>query len=210
MMMMAAFSDLRSHQLCFCFPKQTKNPSANPIFLIPIFKASPTSSRNPSPLPRAVKLARQKAHRKKPQLLLDYRRRCRQQQYSYSWKEDGELRREVSPNGHSKLVMLGAVCVGVAVFVMGLDEQRAMALGLGGPEGPLVEEFWDNMRRYALYILTVSTGVAYTIFQPILELLKNPISAILILTIFGGSIYIVSQVLSAMVGVSEFNYEYGY
>ncbi|KAL0363129.1 UNVERIFIED_CONTAM: hypothetical protein Scaly_1268100 [Sesamum calycinum] len=50
------------------------------------------------------------------------------------------------------------------------------------------------MRRYALYALTVSTGAIYTLLQPILELLKNPISAILVLTIIGGSIFIVSQV----------------
>lgn len=93
------------------------------------------------------------------------------------------------------------------MFLMGLDDQKALALG---PEGPLAEEFWDNVRRYALYALTVSTGALYTIFQPIVELLKNPISAILILVIFGGGLYIVSQVLSAMVGVSEFSYDYSY
>lgn len=86
-----------------------------------------------------------------------------------------------------------------------MDEQKALAFG---PEGPLMEDFWDNMRRYGLYALTVSTGVIYTLFQPIWELLKNPISAILVLTIFGGSIFIVSQVLNAMVGVSDFSYEY--
>lgn len=90
---------------------------------------------------------------------------------------------------------------------MGIDDQKALAFG---PEGPLVEEFWDNVRRYAIYALTVSTGALYTIFQPILELLKNPISAILILAVFGGGLFLVSQVLSAMVGVSDFSYDYGY
>lgn len=93
------------------------------------------------------------------------------------------------------------------MFLMGVGDEKALALG---PEGPLMEEFWDNMRRYAIYALTVSTGVLYTVFQPIYELLKNPISAILVLTIIGGSIFIVSQVLSAMVGVSDFSYEYSY
>ncbi|KDP29295.1 hypothetical protein JCGZ_19398 [Jatropha curcas] len=51
---------------------------------------------------------------------------------------------------------------------MGFDEHKALAFG---PEGPLVEEFWENVRRYALYALTV---------------------------------------LSAMVGVTEFTYDYGY
>ena len=113
----------------------------------------------------------------------------------------------ISENGHSRLLIVGGVSVGILLLLSGLDDQKAWALG---PEGPLVEEFWENVRRYALYALTVSTGAIYTIFQPILELLKNPISAILIIAIFGGSIYIVSQVLSAMVGVSDFTYNYAY
>lgn len=97
--------------------------------------------------------------------------------------------------------------MGLALLLMEADVQKALALG---PEGPLMEEFWENVRRYALYALTVSTGAIYTIFQPILELLKNPISAILILVIMGGSLYIVSQILSAMFGVTDFTYTYGY
>nr|GMC47141.1 Ycf33 family protein [Ipomoea batatas] len=108
---------------------------------------------------------------------------------------------------NSRILILGAVSIGVVMFLMGVGDEKALALG---PEGPLMEEFWDNMRRYAIYALTVSTGVLYTVFQPIYELLKNPISAILVLTIIGGSIFIVSQVLSAMVGVSDFSYEYSY
>ncbi|MFS7898128.1 hypothetical protein Hanom_Chr02g00150741 [Helianthus anomalus] len=61
-----------------------------------------------------------------------------------------------------------------------------------GQEGPLMEDFWDNMRRYGLYALTVSSGVLYAVFQALYELLKNPISAILVLTILGGGFYIVS------------------
>ena len=97
--------------------------------------------------------------------------------------------------------------MGFVMFVMGLNDDKALAFG---PEGPLMEEFWDNVRRYAIYALTVSTGALYTIFQPIFELLKNPISAILILVILGGGFYIVSQVVSAMVGVTDFSYEYSY
>lgn len=98
--------------------------------------------------------------------------------------------------------------MGFVMFLMSIDDnQKALALG---PEGPLVEEFWDNMRRYGLYVLTVSTGVLSAIFEPIVELLKNPISAILILVILGGGFYIVSQVVSAMIGVTDFSYEYTY
>lgn len=114
---------------------------------------------------------------------------------------------EATPSGNSRFLIIGAVSVGVALFLIGCDGERALALG---PEGPLVEEFWDNVRRYAIYALTVSTGAIYTILLPILELLKNPITAVLVLVIFGGAIFIISQVLSAMVGVTEFSYDYSY
>ncbi|MBA0811254.1 hypothetical protein Gohar_003175 [Gossypium harknessii] len=114
---------------------------------------------------------------------------------------------QVSSSGFSRFVVVGAVSMGLALLLMEADVQKALALG---PEGPLMEEFWENVRRYALYALTVSTGALYTIFLPIVELLKNPISAILILVIMGGSLYIVSQILSAMFGVTDFTYTYGY
>ncbi|CAH9136443.1 unnamed protein product [Cuscuta epithymum] len=107
----------------------------------------------------------------------------------------------------SKVLIWGAVSMGVVMFLMGLGDEKALALG---PEGPLMEEFWDNMRRYAIYVLTVSSGALYIVFQPVIELLKSPITAILIVAIIGGSVYIVSQVLSAMVGISDFNYGYSY
>lgn len=108
----------------------------------------------------------------------------------------------------SRYVIVGAVSVGMMMLLMSCDDhQKALAFG---PEGPLMEDFWDNMRRYGLYALTVSSGVLYAIFQPLYELLKNPISAILVLTILGGGFYIVSQVVSAMVGITEFSYEYTY
>ncbi|KAL9237019.1 hypothetical protein vseg_011610 [Gypsophila vaccaria] len=90
---------------------------------------------------------------------------------------------------------------------MELGHGKAWALG---PEGPLMEEFWENVRRYALYALTVSTGVLYSVFQPIYELLKNPISAVLVIVIIGGTFFIGSQILSAMVGLSDFDYQYAY
>ncbi|XP_022979034.1 uncharacterized protein LOC111478796 [Cucurbita maxima] len=112
-----------------------------------------------------------------------------------------------TPIGNSRFLIIGAVSVGVALFLMGCNGERALALG---PEGPLVEEFWDNVRRYAIYAVTVSTGALYTILLPILELLKNPITAVLVLAILGGAIFVISQVLSAMVGVNEFSYDYAY
>lgn len=119
---------------------------------------------------------------------------------------------KTQPLGLEKKQLRQALVTGVSVGLMmalalGIDGEKAMALG---PEGPLMEEFWDNVRRYGLYALTVSTGALSAVFEPIFELLKNPISAVLIVIILGGSFYIVSQVVSAMVGVNEFAYDYGY
>ncbi|KAL9146817.1 hypothetical protein ABFS82_13G135600 [Erythranthe guttata] len=108
----------------------------------------------------------------------------------------------------TRMVILGAASLGVALFVMGFDDhQKALAFL---PEGPLMEDFWDNMRRYALYALTVSTGAIWVLVEPIVELLKNPISAVLIIVILGGGFFLVTQVVTAMIGLSDFSYDYNY
>ncbi|KAK8485335.1 hypothetical protein V6N11_025373 [Hibiscus sabdariffa] len=67
----------------------------------------------------------------------------------------GAHRREGAPTELSRFVAVGAVSMGLALLLMDLDVEKALALG---PEGPLVEEFWDNVRRYALYALTASAS----------------------------------------------------
>ncbi|AQK83738.1 uncharacterized protein LOC100275996 [Zea mays] len=134
-------------------------------------------------------------------------------------EEESHLRQELAAAGNNNeaggggrtcalptWALLGGITVGVTV-ALALSAGPGPALALG-PEGPLVEEFWDNMRRYALYVVTVSTGVAYTVLQPIVELLKNPVTALLIVAVIAGSGFLVSQVLNAMVGNSDFIYRY--
>jgi hypothetical protein len=71
-----------------------------------------------------------------------------------------------------------------------------------------VEEFWDNMRRYGLYALTVSMGFTWALVQPIYELLQNPITAVLIIVVIAGGAVLTSQVINAMAGNSDFIYMY--
>uniref|UniRef100_A0ACD6AG31 Uncharacterized protein n=1 Tax=Avena sativa TaxID=4498 RepID=A0ACD6AG31_AVESA len=102
--------------------------------------------------------------------------------------------------------LIGGITVGVALaLALSVDAGPALALG---PEGPLVEEFWDNMRRYGLYALTVSTGFAWALVQPIYELLRNPITAVLIIFVIAGGAVLTSQVINAMAGNSDFVYMY--
>lgn len=178
----------------FYLPNLT-NPQTNPSFLIP---TRITSKHKKNPTKTKILPAKKPSFTEKSLILSEIIPKS---------KNPSSSNEEIL-NGYSRNLILGAVSVGFVLFLMGIDEQsRALALG---PEGPLMEEFWDNMRRYGLYVLTVSTGVLYAVFEPIVELLKNPISAILILTIIGGGVFIVSQVVSAMVGVSEFSYDYSY
>ncbi|KAH7689923.1 hypothetical protein IHE45_02G013900 [Dioscorea alata] len=107
-----------------------------------------------------------------------------------------------------KWVIMGSTSLGLAFLFLGLGfEMKAMALG---PEGPIVEEFWDNMRRYGLYILTVSSGAIYTILLPLIELLKNPFTALVLVVVVVAGFYLISTVLGAMTGVSDFSYQYSY
>lgn len=102
--------------------------------------------------------------------------------------------------------LIGGITVGVALaLALSVDAGPAMALG---PEGPLLEEFWDNMRRYGLYALTVSTGFAWALVQPIYELLRNPITAVLIIVVMAGGAVLTVQVINAMAGNSDFVYMY--
>ncbi|GAV59862.1 DUF751 domain-containing protein [Cephalotus follicularis] len=185
--------------LHICLYKSTNltNPTANSPFLIPI-KTTPylklpaytsTASGLPSKtttISSSIEQLSKTSQIGKP-LILEFTGKC-QKPYK------GEIP-QFSSNDFPRNVILGAVSIGFVLFLMGVEDHKALAFG---PEGPLVEEFWDNVRRYGLYALTVSTGAIYTILLPILELLKNPISAILLLAILGGGFYIVSQVLSAM------------
>lgn len=85
------------------------------------------------------------------------------------------------------------------------SDLRALALG---PQGPLLEEFWDNMRRYGFYFLTVLSGGIYSLLEPLLSLLKNPLTAVLTVLVISGSIYLLYLTLNTMLGINAFDYNY--
>ncbi|KAL3680094.1 hypothetical protein R1sor_023050 [Riccia sorocarpa] len=82
---------------------------------------------------------------------------------------------------------------------------RALAMG---PEGPLLEEFWDNMRRYGFYFLTVASGGIYSLVKPLIDALRNPLTAVLVIVVVTGTVYLIGLTVSAMLGINEFEYAY--
>ena len=69
------------------------------------------------------------------------------------------------------------------------------------------EDFWANVLRYVSYFFSVLLGTAYVAFKPILELLKRPTTALLVIAGAAGLYYFVSTTVSMMLGVNEFTYE---
>ena len=64
-------------------------------------------------------------------------------------------------------------------------------------------EFWVNVSRYGRYFITVLLGTAYISVKPVLELLKRPKTAFLVLTGIAVLYLFVSTTVQAMLGVSN-------
>eukprot|EP00898_Chlorokybus_atmophyticus_P001105 jgi/Chlat1/1996/Chrsp158S02296 len=73
---------------------------------------------------------------------------------------------------------------------------------------PENDAFWDNVRRYVAYFFTVASGSAYGLVKPIADLMKKPTTAVLTVIVLGGTGYLLSQALSAMLGLGNFEYQY--
>lgn len=69
------------------------------------------------------------------------------------------------------------------------------------------EDFWANVLRYVSYFFSVLLGTAYVAFKPILELLKRPTTAVLVIGAAVGLYFFVSTTVSAMLGMNEYGYE---
>lgn len=91
---------------------------------------------------------------------------------------------------------------------------EALAVGNNVHQTPMTlydiaenEDFWANVLRYVSYFFSVLLGTAYVAFKPILELLKRPTTAVLVIGAAIGLYYFVSTTVSAMLGVNEYGYE---
>eukprot|EP00887_Chlorella_sp_A99_P006272 scaffold3.g6272.t1 len=65
------------------------------------------------------------------------------------------------------------------------------------------EDFWGNVLRYVTYFFSVLLGTAYVAVKPILELLKRPTTAVLVVAGLGGLFFFVSFVVRGMLGITE-------
>ncbi|MBH8551647.1 DUF751 family protein [Nostocaceae cyanobacterium CENA357] len=66
----------------------------------------------------------------------------------------------------------------------------------------MFDGFWDNISRYPRYFVTVLLGVFLNTFEPLMPLLKRPVTLIALLGLFVGSLVFVSLTLRAMLGLT--------
>ena len=65
------------------------------------------------------------------------------------------------------------------------------------------EDFWSNVLRYLSYFFSVLLGTAYVAARPIVDLLKRPTTAVVVVLGLVGILYFVSFTVKAMLGVGE-------
>lgn len=100
------------------------------------------------------------------------------------------------------------ILAGVLLLSLGLPaESQAATHHARGTEAFQLasedSEFWVNVSRYGRYFITVLLGTAYISVKPVLELLKRPKTAFLVVAGIAVLYLFVSTTVQAMLGVSN-------
>ncbi|MBK1986242.1 DUF751 family protein [Sphaerospermopsis aphanizomenoides BCCUSP55] len=66
----------------------------------------------------------------------------------------------------------------------------------------MFDGFWDNVFRYPRYLITIVLGLFLNTFEPLMPLLKRPVTLIALLGLFMGSLVFLTLTLRAMLGLS--------
>lgn len=64
-------------------------------------------------------------------------------------------------------------------------------------------EFWANVLRYVSYFFSVLLGTVFTILRPLANLMKNPLTAALVIAGAAGLYFFVSTTVQAMLGLND-------
>lgn len=65
-----------------------------------------------------------------------------------------------------------------------------------------MDGFWENVLRYQRYFVTVLLGVVWNLVEPLVPLLKRPLSAIALIGLMVGLLTFVALTLRAMLGLT--------
>jgi Protein of unknown function (DUF751) len=62
---------------------------------------------------------------------------------------------------------------------------------------------WENLLRYTQYFFSIMLGTGYVILRPFAALLKNPLTAVLLIGFTVGLVVFVKTTVAAMLGVDD-------
>lgn len=66
----------------------------------------------------------------------------------------------------------------------------------------MFDGFWDNVFRYPRYLITIVLGLFLNTFEPLMPLLKRPVTLIALVGLFTGSLVFLTLTIRAMLGLS--------
>ncbi|MBD2301579.1 DUF751 family protein [Nostoc sp. FACHB-87] len=66
----------------------------------------------------------------------------------------------------------------------------------------MFDGFWDNVLRYPRYLITILVGLLVNTFEPLLPLLKRPVTLVAVVGLLLGGLAFVTLTLRAMLGLS--------
>ncbi|MBD2436101.1 DUF751 family protein [Nostoc sp. FACHB-110] len=66
----------------------------------------------------------------------------------------------------------------------------------------MFDGFWDNVFRYPRYLITILVGLLVNTFEPLLPLLKRPVTLIAVVGLLLGGLTFITLTLRAMLGLS--------
>lgn len=108
-----------------------------------------------------------------------------------------------------------AICVGLGVMGLAAAAGAAHASDLVD-SAPLYhpvsadisqlaaeEDFWVNISKYFRFFISLMTGTAYVLLRPFARMLKNPVTAVLLVAGIVGGIFFLNFTLNAMLGLSD-------
>ncbi|KAI7840230.1 hypothetical protein COHA_006012 [Chlorella ohadii] len=101
--------------------------------------------------------------------------------------------------------MTAVMALSLTIFLVAQNRCQLAHVAAAQPLGDLAEnaDFWGNVLRYVSYFFSVLLGTAYIAIRPIIELLKRPGTAVLVVAGIAGLVYFVSFTVQAMLGINE-------
>ncbi|OCQ95682.1 hypothetical protein BCD64_09635 [Nostoc sp. MBR 210] len=65
----------------------------------------------------------------------------------------------------------------------------------------MFDGFWDNVFRYPRYLVTILVGLLVNTFEPLMPLLKRPVTLVAVVGLLLGGLAFVTLTLRAMLGL---------